>query len=257
MRLRITISRAIFAFGALTVVGLVAVIFASNYALSELKVGGPLYSKIKLGNDLIADILPPPEYIIEAYLEATLARQDPSTVAARRDRLAQLRKDYDDRHAFWINSDLEPVNKTMLVEKSHKEVQRFWNVVEQSFLPALAKGDTAQATSSYAAIAAAYTAHRAVIDEIVKKATDDNAAAEAEATSRVRWFTILLWSISAFVFLVVGAGIAGVARGVIQPIIRMTGAMQRLASGKLDNEIPSLGRQDEVGAMATALQVFK
>jgi methyl-accepting chemotaxis protein len=257
MRLRITISRAILAFGALTVVGLVAVISASNYALSELKVGGPLYSKIKLGNDLIADILPPPEYIIEAYLEATLARQDPSTVAARRDRLLQLKKEYDERHEFWKTSGLEPVNKTRLVDKSHKEVQRFWTLVEQSFLPALAKADTAQAAKSYAEIAAAYTAHRAVIDEIVKKANEDNAAAEAEATSRVQWFTILLWSISAFVFLVVGAGIAGVATGVIRPITRMTGAMQRLANGELDSEIPSLGRQDEVGAMASALQVFK
>ena len=72
-----------------------------------------------------------------------------------------------------------------------------------------------------------------------------------------KWFTILLWSISAFVFFVVGAGIAGVAKGVIRPIIRMTGAMQRLANGELDGEIPSLGRKDEVGAMATALQVFK
>ena len=257
MRFRITIWRAIFAFGALTVVGLVAVILASNYALSELKVGGPLYSKIKLGNDLIADILPPPEYIIEAYLEATLARQDPSTVAARRERLAQLKKEYDERHAFWKTSDLEPVNKTRLVEKSHKEVQRFWTVLEQSFLPALAKADAAQATRSYAEIAAAYTAHRAVIDEIVKQANDDNAAAEAEATGRVQLFTILLWSISAFVFLVVGVGIGGVAGGVIRPIIKMTGAMQRLADGELNGEIPSLGRKDEVGAMATALQVFK
>lgn len=257
MRFRITISRAIFAFGALTVVGLAAVIFASNYALSELKVGGPLYSKIKLGNDLIADILPPPEYIIEAYLEATLARQDPSTVAARRDRLAQLKKEYDERHRFWVKSDLEPVNKARLVERSHAEVRRFWTLVEQSFLPALAKADTVQAAKAYAEIAAAYTAHRAVIDEIVKQATDDNAAAEAEATSRVQLFTILLWSISAFVFLVIGAGIAGVANGVIRPIIRMTGAMQRLANGKLDGEIPSLGRKDEVGAMATALRVFQ
>ncbi|MDO9296351.1 methyl-accepting chemotaxis protein [Bradyrhizobium sp.] len=257
MRLRITISRAIFAFGALTVVGLLAVILASNYALSQLKVGGPLYSKIKLGNDLIADILPPPEYIIEAYLEATLARQDPSTVAARRDRLAQLKKEYDERHEFWKTSDLEPVNKARLVEKSHKEVQRFWNLVEQSLLPALAKADTARAAKSYVEIAAAYTAHRAVIDEIVKQATDDNAAAEAEATGRVQWFTILLWSISAFVFLVVGAGIAGVAKGVIRPITRMTGAMQRLANGEMEPEIPSLGRKDEVGAMASALQVFK
>src|ERR1700726_2539489 len=57
---RITISRAVFAFGMLTLAGLIAVIVASNYALSQLKVGGPIYGKIKLGNDLVADILPPP-----------------------------------------------------------------------------------------------------------------------------------------------------------------------------------------------------
>ena len=213
MKSSITISRAIFAFGVLTVVGLVAVIFASNYALSQLKVGGPLYSKIKLGNDLIADILPPPAYMIEAYLEATLALQDPSTVAARRDRLAQLKKDYDERREFWVKSDLEPVLKTRLVDKSHGHVQRFWNLVEQSFLPALAKADTAQAAKSYKDIAAAYTAHRAVIDDIVKQANDDNAAAEAEATSRVQWFTMVLWSISAFVFFIVGAGHCGCGKG--------------------------------------------
>jgi len=257
MKPRITISRAILAFGMLTIVGPVAVIFASNYALSQLRVGGPVYDKIKLGNDLVADILPPPEYVIEAYLEVTLALQDPSSLAARRERLVQLKKDYDERREFWSKSDLDPGIKTRLVEKSHSDVQRFWNLTEQSFLPALAKADTAAAAKSYADITTAYTAHRAVIDEIVKQTNDDNAAAEAEATSRVKFFTIILWSISAFVLVVVGGGIAGVAKGVIQPIVRMTGAMQRLAGGELQSEIPSLGRKDEVGAMASALQVFK
>ena len=257
MKSRITISRAIFAFGILTIAGLVAVILASNYALSQLKVGGPLYEKIKLGNDLVADILPPPEYVIEAYLEVTLALQDPSSLAARRDRLAQLKKDYDERRDYWSKSDLDPALKTKLVEKSHAEVQRFWNLTEQSFLPALARSDTAAVAKSYADITAAYTAHRAVIDEIVKQTNDDNSAAEAEATSRVKWFTAILWSISALVFLVIGAGIVGFAKGVIQPIVGMTDVMQRLAGGELEREIPSRGRGDEVGAMAGAVQIFK
>jgi len=257
MKSGITISRAIFAFGMLTIAGLVAVILASNYALSQLKVGGPIYDKIKLGNDLVADILPPPEYVIEAYLEVTLALRDPSSLAARRDRLAQLKKDYDERRDYWSKSDLDPALKTKLVEKSHAEVQRFWTDIEHSFLPALARSDTAAAAKSYADITAAYTAHRAVIDDIVKQTNDDNAAAEAEATSRVKWFTTLLWSISGFVFLLIGAGIVGVAKGVIQPIVRMTDVMQRLAGGKLESEIPSRGRRDEVGAMAAAVQIFK
>ena len=73
MKFRLSLSSAIIAFGIVLAIGFAAVVSTSLYALKELKVGGPLYSDIKLGNDLIADILPPPEYVIEAYLEATLA----------------------------------------------------------------------------------------------------------------------------------------------------------------------------------------
>jgi methyl-accepting chemotaxis protein len=255
--LRITISRAVFAFGILTLFGLATVILASNYALSQLRVGGPLYDKIKLGNDLVADILPPPEYVIEAYLEATLARQDPSSLAARRDRLVQLKKDYDDRRDFWSKSDLDPAIKSKLTGTSHADVTRFWNAVEQSFLPSLVRDDKDLTAKSYAEITAAYTAHRAVIDEIVKQTNDDNAATEAEANGRVKFFTAVLWSISALVFLIVGIGIGGIAKGVVRPIVGMTRAMQCLSGGELDVEIPSLGRRDEVGAMAGAVEVFK
>ena len=42
-------------------------------SFNQLHVGGPVYTKIVEGKDLVADILPPPAYVIEAYLEATLA----------------------------------------------------------------------------------------------------------------------------------------------------------------------------------------
>src|SRR6478735_10203408 len=134
MTLRLTISRAILIFGLVTALGLGAVIATSVFALSQLKVGGPLYNQIKLGNDLIADILPPPEYVIEAYLEATLVLRDPSQLSAHRDRLAQLKKEYDERHQFWIKSDLDSALKTKLVEKSDSEVRRFWSALQDGLL---------------------------------------------------------------------------------------------------------------------------
>ena len=225
--------------------------------LSQLKVGGPLYNQIKLGNDLIADILPPPEYVIESYLEATLVLHNPAQLSAHRDRLAQLKKEYDERWDFWVKSDLDPVLKTKLVEKSDSEVRRFWTAIQDGLLPALAKGDSAAATKSYAEITARYTAHRAIIDDIVKQTNDQNAATEVAATGRVSTFTLLLWGVSAAVFLVIGAGIFGVAFGVIRPIAEMTAVMKGLAGGDLDVSVPALSRGDEVGAMARAVQVFK
>jgi methyl-accepting chemotaxis protein len=240
-----------------TALGLGAAIATSVYGLSQLKVGGPLYNQLKLGTDLIADILPPPEYVIEAYLEATLVLHDPAQLAAHRDRLAQLKKEYDERHAFWVKSDLDPVLKTKLVEKSHNEVRRFWTAIEEGLLPALSKSDSTAATKAYAEIAARYAAHRAIIDDIVKQTNDQNAATEVAATDRVSTFTFVLWGVSAAVFLIIGAGIFGVAFGVIRPIAQMTDVMKGLAGGDLSVSVPALSRGDEVGAMARAVQVFR
>ncbi|GAB3128777.1 methyl-accepting chemotaxis protein [Novispirillum itersonii] len=46
-------------------------------------------------------------------------------------------------------------------------------------------------------------------------------------------------------------------RVVAQPVTGMTGAMRRLAGGDLQADIPGLGREDEIGAMASAVQVFR
>ncbi len=59
----------------------------------------------------------------------------------------------------------------------------------------------------------------------------------------------------------------GIAAGIIlgwliggsisRPIVVMTGVMSELADGHLDSEVPARGRKDEIGKMASAVQVFK
>src|SRR5262245_16532197 len=106
--MRWTIARSVVVIG-LALVGIQAMtIGLSSYALSQLRVGGPNYERIVAGKDLVADILPPPLYIVESYLEARLALDQPQEVQARKARLAQLRKDFDDRKAVWEASSLIP-----------------------------------------------------------------------------------------------------------------------------------------------------
>ena len=62
--------------GKLIGIGLTAVVIfviyagMSFYSLNTVKINGDMYKRIVQGKDLIADILPPPEYIIESYLTA-------------------------------------------------------------------------------------------------------------------------------------------------------------------------------------------
>lgn len=256
MTLRISIPKLVSIFAIVTIVGFLTVIGISNWALNDMRVGGPLYGKIKLGNDLVADILPPPEYVIEAYLEATLAMRDPSSLASRRTRLSELHKDYDDRRDYWRKSDLDAALKRKLTEQSDAEVQRFWKATEQGLLPALESRNAAAADKAYAELSVAYAAHRAVIDDIVKRANDDNAALESEAAGSVKWFSVAVSSISATECLLIALGLAGIVFGVVRPIGRLTETMRRLADGDLTAAIPALSRRDEIGAMAAAIQVF-
>lgn len=257
MKIRLSLSSAIVAFGIVLAIGFTAVVATSLYALKELKVGGPLYSDIKLGNDLIADILPPPEYVIEAYLEATLAMREPDQLAAHGERLVQLRKDYDERKAFWVTSSLSADLKTALVSKSDAEVQKFWKLLSDQLLPALKAKDTPASERAYAQLKDAYTAHRAVIDSIVESANKQNADMEKLAADRDSSMLYILLGVAAAVLTFTAAGLLGVALGVVRPIVRMTGAMQKLATGDLAADIPFAHRQDEVGSMAGALLVFK
>jgi methyl-accepting chemotaxis protein len=254
---RLSISSAIIAFGVLLVLGFAAVVASGNYALRELKIGGPLYSDIKLGNDLIADILPPPAYVLEAYLEATLAMHEPDQLTAHGERLVQLRKDYEDRKTFWSGSNLSPDLKTALVAKSDAEVQKFWKLVSDQLLPALKGKDGAAAERAYAQLKDTYAVHRGVIDGIVEGANKKNADMEKLAADRDASISYVVWGVSAAVLALIAGGLAFVALGVVRPIVRMTGAMQQLATGDLTAEVPYADRRDEVGSMASALAVFK
>ena len=57
---------------------------------------------------------------------------------------------------------------------------------------------------------------------------------------------------------VISGGIAWmIGRSISKPLGELGARMQALADGKLDGEIPGIGRGDEIGAMAATVQIFK
>jgi methyl-accepting chemotaxis protein len=105
---------------------------------------------------------------------------------------------------------------------------------------------SAQATQ----LAEQVTKLRAAQSEAMQK-TDDETDATLDATSK---FTMTLSGgalvLGAVLAWLIGSGVAG-------PVVRMTGAMDKLAGGDTKAEIPAQGRTDEIGRMAKAVQVFK
>lgn len=133
--------------------GLIGYGLWSNHTLSVSKVNGPYYKKIVEMKDVLADILPPPEYILEGYLASlTLAEMahdgeaSPAEMAAAAEEIRSLQKQYEDRHDFWNANMADSEIKAKLMKDTHDPAAEFFNLANERLIPAClaGKGEEAQ-----------------------------------------------------------------------------------------------------------------
>lgn len=175
--------------------------------LNELKVSGPLYQRIIQGKDLIADILPPPNYIIESFLvtlrlAGTVDKADSERLTGR---FAELRKEYEQRRAYWLGQELDDRTKDAFLKRSYEAAAKFYAVADRSFFPALNSGNATGVQSALVELTAAYEEHRRAIDEVVSMTTQRVADDEQMAGTSISIRTTLLlvvFTISAVVAVV-------------------------------------------------------
>ena len=216
--------------------------------------------RIVQGKELIADILPPPNYIIESYLMALhMANEvdegvDAATIQANVDRCGQLKAEFDDRHAFWIKDLPEGEMKQIKTVGCFDPAIDFYRLLNDEFIPACLKGDkeTAQKLAR-GPLRKHYEIHRESIDKVVAMATERAASDEAEVagivTSRVRW------SIAGLVgaFGVIGGFGWYVARETVNPLRKSATRLQHLST----HDLTDVSQQMRDNAESTANQATK
>lgn len=79
---------------------------------------------------------------------------------------------------------------------------------------------------------------------------------QATATS-AEWTFLALTGLLAAALALTVAGFWAVVARVTRPILDMAGAMKRLADNDTSITVPGLGRKDEIGSMAAAVDIFK
>src|SRR2546421_2064601 len=121
---------------------MIAQIIESWSTITSVSVNGPRYQHIVMTKDLIADILPPPEYVIESYLGVLEMKDetDPTRLRALTEEAARLRKDYEDRHRFWQSQNLTPEVKRAFLEDSYIPAIRFFDLRDGKLIPAVLAG---------------------------------------------------------------------------------------------------------------------
>jgi methyl-accepting chemotaxis protein len=211
----------------------------SYLTTNKVKVHGPYYSGIVLHKDLLADVLPPPAFIVESYLKAQLLRdtKDSNTVQKILAEINKLKDEYDSRQQFWSEQLAAGPIKDIIVDKSKKPAEEFFNIVRNELVPAISKGDSAAVNKAYAQLASSYEAHREAISHVVDMTNQQINERDAAASSMMAFQT---WTL-----LVVGFVTAGVVCG-LGLWIRRSILAQQLKD--LDNtaQVAAIGRSQAV-----------
>jgi methyl-accepting chemotaxis protein len=195
--------------------------------------------------------------MVEAYLEASLLNRFPESLPERRKRLARLKNEFNEGQAYWSAQDIEPPLKALLAGNAREPALRFWTLLDEDFLPAIASGDAKRADDAFRLLPDAYAEHKKWIEETLRHARSRNEHLKRYAASAVSsgeyWYLLL----SALVMLLIGASITALLRGLVQPFSRMKTAICSLAEGNDRVDIPFLSRKDEIGIAARSLEILR
>jgi len=254
---KITIARLLTLFAFIVGIGAAAVIGSQGYALSQLKVNGPIYKDIVGGKDLIADILPPPMFLVESYLLANEAAIHPDLVERNLSRIAALKTEYDARRDYWKGFPLEEGLRRKLEMEVQPTADLVWRMILGKFADAAKVGDATGMHATMDKLQEAYEAHRDAVVDLVKNANAHLADQEQYAADRSALLERAAYGSAVVSLLVFFGGVLSLRLRAINPLTRMTAYMGRLAAGDLSKEPPDGHRSDEIGDMARTLVVFR
>lgn len=224
--------------------------------LNRTKVGGPLYNEVILGKDLLADVLPPPLFIIEAYLTVHEIEDetDPARIRVGVESLRKLIAGFKGRIAHWDGALTAGELKESLLKDSGTHASEFLDICEVRFVPLMLDGKFEEARAVvHGDLDRLYSAHRASIDRTVELATAFSAEQEASARGTVDRGLRLLIMLGASVAIVIASITWLVSRGINRALRAIRTVTE--VEGDLTRRV-NLSTSDELGQFAQWLNRF-
>jgi len=220
----LSLTKKLLLLAAVFAVGFLSFGAVAMQTLDTVKVNGPNYQEIIQNKDLLADVLPPPAYIVEPCLVVNLMprAKSPEALAELVKRLEKMKGEFLARQDYWADNLPESPTKRELVDKSRRPVDAFFAAVEQEFLPLIKDEKVTEARAMIdAKLMPLFNEHREVVDSIVRQATEQAAAKEAFVgaliTSRTNW----QWGLGVGVATVVAAFTFWLTRSISKQEVEM------------------------------------
>lgn len=226
--------------------------------LEQVSINGPLYQELNLNQELRADILPPPMYIIEPYLLALQINQstDQNEIAALSEKGETLQFEFETRHEYWEKALIDPSMSDMFNSTAYNAAMEFFRVRDEQFMPAIKAADRAAAASALNQMHQSYEKHRFAIDSVVKSAESKSQVLLSESEDKVEAGKYRAGVLGLFIVLVVlvMAWVARRAALVLSDRVSIVSAIAgKVASGDLTVEPPATMDSDETAMLLRAI----
>ncbi|MBS4695646.1 methyl-accepting chemotaxis protein [Aeromonas allosaccharophila] len=225
--------------GVIVIITLISISFFGLYSVRSAA------DQMGQGKDVVADILPPPLYLIESQLQVyTLLHAKPEEREALLQTLARLQQEFESRNRFWQESNLnEPLRERLLGEQK-VQGELFWQLLNAKFVPAIKAGDLTQAGAIAARLHTLYNAHRLGVDATVISGNQYAAEQMAHLANTTRLCYGLLLCAA-----LLGAGlIFWLGRPTQQRLLAAGKATAAIAEGELNRPMPEPGL-DAIGEL--------
>jgi len=226
--------------------------------IDKIKVNGPIYRQVIDGKDIIADILPPPEYILESLL-VVYSADDSESIEEKRallDQFNSLKQSYDERHEFWKGYLPDDAVKTALVSASYEPAAKFYERALNGYFPALLENRTEAARTIFRTeLLPTYRLHRQQIDRVVSLTEARNREIETGTNQTIEHSIMTLAVIAAVVSLLSVVISWLVSRSITRPIESCMQAARQLASGQMNVSLQTNGT-GEIGQLQAAMHTM-
>lgn len=231
----------------------------SSKVINDIKINGDMYNEIIMGKDLVSDILPPPEYIVESHLTTLqiLNESDQGKIKEEIEYEKNLEKDYDTRHQVWVKSLPKSTMRKIMVEDSYKYAKEYFQIFNNEFVPYIESGNKQTAENILnSKLKPLYTKHRDEINKVVKLANDQNSSIEQSANSKIKFDLIMLVLIIIFIVVFVIILCFLIMSNITKPLIFLKEHIQEISDGNFSSDIPEkwLTSTDELGDIMKAVR---
>lgn len=247
----LTIRKKVLLMTGLIVAGLLVQAFFVDRSIEHIRIHGPEYVEIRDHQNLIADILPPPAYILEPFLTVheLLEQRDPRRRQTLVDKMNGLKREFETRNQYWRDHISTTTLRDALTTNAYEAGVRFFDTYQQQYLPAINAEQYDKARGILeGALSTEFDEHRRAIHESIaiarKTVTAFEERAEATADTLTRLHII---SIAIVALFCMGAGWY-LKRSIETPLTRMHELFQAIAARDLTRHV-ELDTADEFGQM--------